>query len=252
MKRIISLVAIALVSSSVHAGVITFDELGLTHGSVVNNQYSGVAISAINITSGDGANFAVAYNSSGTGGEDSDLEGPTWGNSNITGVNTMNFGNVLIIQENHSDGTGVQGCAGGQCLFPDDEGQRRAGSLIFDFDMSIDSFGFDLIDVEGAEASGGFLASFFGSGGGLLGFIGFEQFEPGGAFDQGAVYGDNSVNRIDPIDLSVFGDVKRVELGLGGSGAVDNIKYSVPEPLTIALFGIGLFGLGFARHRIHS
>ena len=38
--------------------------------------------------------------------------------------------------------------------------------------------------------------------------------------------------------------VKRIELNMGGSGAIDNITYSfIPIPSAIWLFGCGLIGL---------
>ena len=134
LRRFTTAAIITLASSSVHANLITFDEAGIDHGSVISDSdfdlYDDVTISAINFTAGDGRDFAVAYDSSGTGGEDSDLEkGSGWGNSNLDGaeLDALDLGNVLIVQENHSDPTGVAGCAGGKCDSPDDEGQRLRG-----------------------------------------------------------------------------------------------------------------------------
>jgi hypothetical protein len=45
------------------------------------------------------------------------------------------------------------------------------------------------------------------------------------------------------LEFNVDG-VKRIELNLGGSGAIDNIRYSViPVPAAVWLFGSGLIGL---------
>lgn len=241
-----SLFFIALASSPVHANLITFDEVGIVHGSVISGQYDGVTISADNYYF-PGDDYAVAYDSSpATSGEDRDLEGP-WDVGNID--LTTDLGNVLIIQENRDwDGTGTEGCSaieGGICDAPDDEGRRPAGELKFDFDMNITSFGFDLIDIEPEEAPDGWVVWFFDMST-FLGGINFTDF----VASEGAVFGNNTINRIDPIDLSYLGtDVNSVVIRLGGSGAVDNINYSVPEPLTIALFGMGLLGLGFARRK---
>ena len=44
--------------------------------------------------------------------------------------------------------------------------------------------------------------------------------------------------------------VKRIELKLGGSGAIDNIAYSViPLPSAVWLFGSGLVGLAALARR---
>ena len=82
-----------------------------------------------------------------------------------------------------------------------------------------------------------------GPTGAAIGSIAFLDFV-------GAVFGDNSANRIAPIDLlAEFGDVAdTVELSFGGSGAVDNLVVTfIPEPTTAGLLGLGLLGLGW-RH----
>ena len=56
--------------------------------------------------------------------------------------------------------------------------------------------------------------------------------------------GNNSINRIAPIDLTGLGNIRRAEIKLGGSGALDNINANViPEPGTVLLLGSGLAGL---------
>jgi hypothetical protein len=252
-----------LFAPALSAGVIDFNSLG--HGTVVNDQFvsAGVAISADN-PHHDGSDYAVAYDTIAANTPDNthdpDLEGPSWGNSNIPNINSpgLVLGRILIIQENDPNTSPNQtdGCAGETCTYPDDEGRRNpyAGSLFFDFDTAITSFGFDLIDVEGAEEfenAGGFAAVFFDAIGGELARIGFGTF----IGRDSASFGNNSVNRISPINfvsdlrLDPSDQVMRVEINMGGSGGVDNVNWTVPEPTTIALLGIGLLGLGFRSRR---
>lgn len=241
---------------------IDFDLAGITHGTVIDTEYQsiGVTISANNPNRTK--DYAVAYDSTpGTSltkstDNDTDLTGPNWGNGNIASSNPV-LGNVLIIQET-SNWTQKSGCSSGKCNTPDDEGTRPAGDLIFDFDLAITEFGMDLIDVEGPTEYGsdkGYVAAFFSSAGSLLGSLGFGDF----ISRDGAVYGNNSVNRISPIDfvndLGITSDVQRVVVNFGGSAAIDNILFStksvsVSEPEAFTLFGFGAFLIWLRRRNL--
>ena len=74
--------------------------------------------------------------------------------------------------------------------------------------------------------------------------IAFAEFLDGGAFDQDAVFGNNTVSRIAPI--GGFGLFDRIEITLGGSGAVDNLVL-LPAPGALALLGLGLLSLSRRR-----
>jgi len=178
--------------------------------------------------------------------EDRDLQGPSWsggGNLAIDADNTV-LDKLLIIQEDGFDDGGVISTD------PDDEGSRPAGSIYFDFNTAIDSFGFDLVDVEGPTEFGhdsGYSAAFFDMNGVELARVGFGDFITNGDpfFDSTVGFGDNSANRISPITAAALGvnPFSRVEINLGGSAAVDNITYTVAVPLPSAAFaGFGLLG----------
>ena len=240
MKRhSVSLVTVLsmVLCGAASADVITFDDIGLVHGEIVTTQIPGLTISAVNVT---GPDIAAAFDTGETGTRDPDLEGPPWAGGNLADLDTLELGNVLIIAENDV------GSEDNVLDLPDDEGSRPAGELIFELDHARRSFGFDLVDVEGTgdDDEPGQFATFF-MGGGVTTTILFADFLPGGAYDQGAVFGDNTVNRIAPIDV---GPYDKVVIAMGGSGAVDNLVF-VPAPGALALFGIGLGALAARRRR---
>ena len=225
MYKRMAAIACAGLAMSASADVIDFSSL--SHGEIVNSQFSsmGVNISAINFN--QSFDLAVAFDTSLSGTADPDLEGP-WSMGN-TDLNTA-LGNVLIIQENDD-------------IDPDDEGGRPAGQLIFDFDMSIQSFGFTVVDVEDSTSENSVIEFF--SGGSLVGSINFDQFEAGGSNDFGAIYGNNSINLIG--ELSPGANFDQVVITAGGSMGFDNVSFTVPAPGSLELFGLGVGAL--ARRR---
>ena len=152
----------AVVMSTVGRGTVasadstyTIDFEQLLHGQIVDEPINGVHIWADNI--GGGPDLAVIFDSRKRGTADRDLEGPridgrgrirgSWSKGNLGRRSIL--GNLLIIQEHGKDnGRGMISTR------PDDEGSRPAGSLFFQFDKPVNSFGFDLIDVEGPEEYG--------------------------------------------------------------------------------------------------
>jgi len=221
-------------ASTMHAVSLDLNKPGLVHGTILDTQFltsDGVTISATNI--GGGPDLAVIFDTEARGTRDNDLEGPNGTDGSWSGGGNMpsntRVGNAIIIQENNV-GTGD-----GVADLPDDEGSRPAGSIVFDFGSNrIDSFGFDLIDVEGPDEYGrdsGFFASFYDPSDTLLHSIGFGSL----IITDGADYGNNSLNRIAPISFH-GASFRKVEINFGGSAAITNINYSrVPDSGSTAL-----------------
>ena len=219
----------------------TIDFNSLQHGEIASTQFVpqfGVTIRAVNV--GGGPDLAIAFDSLLGGSSDADLEGPPWSGGNLPSSTVLDH--ILIIAENSTDRNGD-----GLIDRPDDEGSRPAGSIFFDFEIPLLSFGFDLIDVEGPEEFGdksGFFAVFYDEADLPLARVGFGEFLDSGSpfFVPGVAFGDNTANRIPGVTAEVLtAPFSRVELNLGGSSAIDNVTFEpIPEPATLILFGVGL------------
>ncbi|MBL4810733.1 MAG: PEP-CTERM sorting domain-containing protein [Phycisphaerales bacterium] len=226
-KFTIVLATMAGCNAVAHAEIIDFS--GLANGEIVNHQFAplGVHISAINPNRS--FDLAGIFDTNASGTRDNDLEGP-WSMGNMP-INT-DMGNILIIQEND------QG-------IPDDEGSRPAGALFFNFDNLMSTFGFDILDLDSTAAEISSI-EFFRNGTYISG-MGFDQFEAGGAYDVNAIFGNNSINRIDP--FTIAGGFDEVMISVGGSMGFDNIQFTqVPAPGALALLGLGA-AVGIRRRR---
>jgi hypothetical protein len=219
----------------------------LKHGEIVSSQFSNLGLTISGVNPNRSHDLAIIFDSSRTGTDDPDLEGPpdnTWAIGNL--APNQFLGNLLIIAENNLDIDEDE-----LIDRPDDEGLRPGGLILFDFDTPITTFGFDLIDIEGA--SEGFQATFIMSNTGSAS-LGYDDFTNAASpyYDSTIMFGDNSANRISSISaedlrLSQF---DRVQMNLGGSGAIDNIHWTtVPEPGSIFLIGSGLIGLGILKQK---
>lgn len=254
----IALAVAVLACSSAPADIIDFE--GLATGQIVDSEYSsiGVTIAVNNRNRGPntseafddiapGVDIGVVFDTSSPTGGDWDLATPSSG-GNLEGVS---LGNILIIEENQTDGNG-DGIIDGP---PDDEGGRPAGTIYLLFDDPISSIGFDLIDIEVAESELGWFAAFF-SDGTEIGTVVFSDLA-GLVHSMGEIeFGDNTANRIDPFFASDFGEsgFDEVQLRLGGSGGIDNIifEHPVPEPATLSLMAMGLAGAAWRGRRRKS
>lgn len=94
-----------------------------------------------------------------------------------------------------------------------------------------------------------------------LASVSFGEFDnSASSFIQDAVYGNNTINRIQPITAANLSDFvgdsgetqfDRVEINFGGSPAVDNTRTNpIPEPATMLMVGSGLIILaGIGRKK---
>ncbi|MGB0631596.1 MAG: hypothetical protein ACPGRZ_12970 [Alphaproteobacteria bacterium] len=151
MFKLISttLIACAAFAFSTQAATITLDFDAASDGEIIsdgtssNPAYSGIGITALN--TGGGPNLAVAYDSEGAIGRDSDLEENRYA-SKFTNAGTgttghTGFGNVLVVQENS------WGCSDGVCNYADDE--AGGGALRFAFEDEYQVKSFDYFDIDG-------------------------------------------------------------------------------------------------------
>lgn len=248
-----ALLSCAAVGAS--AGTTTINFNNVSHGTVVNNQYAGVAISADNAT--NNVDVAVAFDTQLQPSFDPDMTSP-WSGGNIQ---SALLGNVLVIQEEGPIVGGMVGPGGN----PHNEGARPAGTITFEFNQVITAFGMDVVDIEGPVEFGttsGFFLQFFLNGVEVADVAFGELVTPGNTFyDASIAFGNNTANRINPYsvdDLNAHGfnvtGFDTVVVNLGGSGGIDNIVYEtengtgVPSP-SAAVAGLALFGLTLRRKR---
>ena len=138
------------------------------------------------------------------------------------------------------------------------EGNRPAGTLIFEFDQPIDSFQFTISDVEGPvefDTSSGFFLDFESGDTDLQRVFFGDLITPGNAFfDPTLEFGNGTVNRIELFEASMFGadSFDKVSISLGGSAIITEITTRnaevIPTPGAVA-GGLGLMTLIAARRR---
>jgi hypothetical protein len=252
LRRLLAvLVTTCCLSSAASAAVIDFESYSL--GTIIDSEYAPqLTVSAVNASSGP--DVAVIFDTANPTGGDLDLGGP-FGTNDSGLSNNYNPGNVLIIHETNN-------CNALTCEDPDDEGSRNAGAFYFDFASAITLESIDFFDIETGESAK----------------KGWDKGLKKG-WDKGLKKGiRNGIRLFDEDDHEILpntffvpdtgGDnmwaqllfgvdgVKRIELNMGGSGAIDNITFTaaemphLPVPAAVWLFGSGLIGLvGFARRK---
>ena len=259
MKSFIPLLALTialLVNTSAFCGIIHEDFNSLSHGQIVGNEFASPSygFSVVGNNYYDHRDWVVGFDTNRRWTRDSDLEDPF----DMGNVKTETFHEALVLQER---GVGRDDNHNGfldNANDADDEGRRPAGWIKFNFNEDITQFGLDLLDVEGDMEQ--FKLKFFKDGV-QLASVSFSEFvnnTSGLFYDSTIEFGNNSANRIMPITadlLSTFtgttiDNFDAVKVKLGGSGAIDNLKFgtpdsipAVPEPNT---FMIWVSGLGVA------
>ncbi|WP_419194230.1 SdrD B-like domain-containing protein [Novipirellula herctigrandis] len=177
----------------------TIDFDGFAQGTIVESQYPGVTISAVNARRPNDGNQAMVFNSSAPTGGDKDLGTP---NENFGGLgigsggissNDTDLGNVLIISE---DGVATN---------PDDE--AMGGTFTFTFDQPVTVNYLDLLDIDSDEQGGSVVT--------LTTASGTQTFNI-------PALGNNSVQQI-AIDVD---NVVEMNVNFVSSGAITELKYT--------------------------
>ena len=234
------LVALTSIPAISAATVIDFEGFGL--GQIIDDEYQsiGVTITSVNFVNGtevDGDDFSngqVIFDTDYPTGGDGDLAAPF---SNGSGLGDLSPGNVLILHERKDE------CFAGFCNpspdGPDDEGSRPAGYFEIIFDSEVTLVSIDFFDIEMLEN-------------GTTDENEVELYNAANAqiFNDSFYTPDTGGDRT--WDRLIIGEsgISRVVIRMGGSGAIDNIKFQVPEPSPLGLLGAGLLGFGlFARRK---
>ena len=235
LKVILCASLLCLVSAA-NAAVLNFE--GFLAGQIIDDEYllaptPGVSISAANLS--DGPDAAIVFDTGSPTGMDFDLGAPfTSTNSLFPG--DFSPGNVLIIQE-----TNDCNFITGFCSVPDDEGSQPAGEFEFIFNSAVTLESLDFFDIEFNENNKHTDSEIH------LYDISNNEIFIGSFF----VPNTNGDNMWDQLDFGSAAGVKRMVIEMKGSGAIDNLVYTViPVPASVWLFGSGLLGLvGMARRK---
>ena len=221
MRNLISVLAASLVSlGAAQAAPVTVNFDNLNAGDFVSTQYSGVSFSAQRNGATQGLNSAMVFDSGNPTGFDFDLGGP-FENPLESGAENYSPGNILIISEDNDSND------------PDDAAQ--GGMIDIVFDTAVTFLSLNAFDINDSES---LTINFFDMGGALL--LSFSN--------NNMTVGDNEFFFLE------FGleAVKRMEVILSGSGAIDDLMFEVeevPVPAALPLMLSGLAGFGFASRR---
>ncbi|NVK24003.1 MAG: thrombospondin type 3 repeat:Cna B-type [Gammaproteobacteria bacterium] len=217
-----------LLATSANAEIIDFEDFDA--GTIIDNEYQlshGVTIKGVNQSYGIyDDNIGVIFDTNNYTGGDSDLASPF---TNSAGEK-YNPGNVLIIHE-HPDECDQFTCGSD----PDDEGSRPAGYFDIVFSQAVTLNSIDFFDIEYAESNQPKYEIELFSDAQFNDNLQDNLFFMPATGDRGW---EKSVFAVD--------NVMAIRINLGGSGAIDNINYSVtevPEPAAWVLLSACAFGL---------
>jgi len=199
--------------STAQALVLDFE--GFPAGTIIDDEYEGITISATT-NSGGSPNVAVVFDTENPTGGDNDLAAPFRASSGSDFVESFFPGNVLILQENDN-------CGSLLCDVPDDD--ANGGTFFIQWDAPRILNSIDFFDIEANEA-GAPITITLATTNGIL--PSFTVPETGG---------DNTWGRL---DFGGIADVIGLTVNLNGSGAIDNINFAIPLPGVAWMFFPGL------------
>ena len=233
MKRIcIGALGLGLLVLASPAKAINVDFEGPPQGSPVEFAGFGIGIFAVTAVGNSGASIATVLNTEGSSNPNARY--PYSGGN----LRTSRLRKVLIVPS--QDGGTTPDPAGGQL------------TLTF-FERGITTFGFDVLDVDVADAPNTFIT--FRLGGTDVATIPFSEFKNSNSpFKRTTVsWGNNTANRVAPFTAREFGVdfFDEVVFDFPTELAIDNINYRtqiIPEPTAVGLM-IGLPALASLRRR---
>lgn len=221
MTRIISAaIAAFALTGAANAAPVTIDFNGLSAGTIVDTQFSGVTISGQRNGAPMGLNSAMIFDTDNPTGNDSDLASP-FDNPTTVPVEMLMPEEVLIISKDNDASD------------PDDA--AVGGVLTFLFDQVVTIFSINALDINGNES------------------ITFDFYDVNDMLITSISNGMTTTadNEFLAFNFDVTG-VQRFVITLTGSGAIDDLMFEVtevPVPAALPLLLSGLAGLSFASRR---